>query len=306
MTRPPAVSASVRSGARRAITAGVAAVLVLGAASTSRTTDAAWTDATSFAAAASAGTWATQPPATPANSVIVPDSPTTSINAINWEITTAPGNLDFCVSLTITGATSQPAPWELRADLDLPPFNGMDVGDVYYQGDTQVTLRAAPGDPRTLVITGKGQASEPWNPKWNNVLLDSSRTLPVKLCVGSAPVPPQGSPAWYTTSVRQGEWTDTRACKVLSVIGRVTDTAANPFYFGWTATLDLTDAKARIAQRRTVNEVSWDPNPSNGYQFSTSPGVNKPVPDSYTITSGRMTVIKGTQRATVTACVTGY
>lgn len=138
MTRPAAVSGAVRSGARRAITAGVAAVLVLGAVSTARPTDAAWVDSASFAAAASAGTWSTQPPATPANSVIVPDSPTTSVSAINWEITPDPGNLNFCVAVTITGATSQPAPWELRADLDLPPFSGMSAGSVYYQGDTQV------------------------------------------------------------------------------------------------------------------------------------------------------------------------
>lgn len=302
MTGPGRVFASLGSRTRKTLTAAVAAVFVLGAVSTSVPTEAAWTDATRFSAPASAGTWLTP---TPANSVIVPDAPTTTMTSINWEIAPAPGNMGFCVALSITGASSQPAPWELRADLRKAPFNGMAAADVYYGGSTQVSLKAAPGDRSTLVITGVGQASKPWNAAYNNVLLDSSKTLQIRLCAGSAPVPPQGDAAWYTTSVARGDWTATRACKVLTVTGRVTDLTANPFYFTWVASVDLTDAKQQITSSgRTVNYVVWTPHADpDRYQFSTNPATTNPVADRYTLTGGRMTAIRGTDQMTITACV---
>jgi hypothetical protein len=302
MTAPGRVLASLGSRARKTLTAAAAAVLVLGAASTSVPTEAAWTDSTYFAAAASAGTWLSQ---TPANSVIVPDSPTTTMTAINWEIAPAPGNMGFCVALTITGASAQPAPWELRADLRKAPFNGMAASDVYYGGSTQVTLKAAPGDRSTLVITGVGQASNPFNAAYNNVVLDSSKTLQIRLCAGSAPIPPQGDAAWYTTSVARGEWTVARACKVLTVTGRVTNLTANPFYFTWVASVDLADAKQHIiAGGRTVNYVVWTPHAdADRYQFSTNPATTRPVADRYALTGGRMTAVRGTDQVTITACV---
>ena len=301
MTGPVRVLASLGSRARKTLTAAIAAVFVLGAVSTSVPTEAAWTDSTRFAAPASAGTWQTQ---TPANSVIVPDSATTSIKGTNWEISPAPGNLGFCVALSITGASAQAAPWELRADLRKAPFNGMSVSDVYYGGTTQVTLKASPGDRSTLVITGVGQASQPWNAGYNNVLLDSSKTLQIRLCAGSAPTPPLGDPSWYSTSVARGEWTAARACKVLTVKGRVTNLDANPFFFTWVAQLELTDAKQQITgSGKTINWVQFTPSPNPGWEFALSPEATKPVADRYTLTGGSQMAIRGTQETSVTACV---
>ena len=292
MTGPVRVLASLGSRARKTLTAAVAAVLVLGAVSTSVPTEAAWTDSTRFAAPASAGTWQTQ---TPANSVIVPNSPTTSITSTNWEISTGDGGAAFCVVLVVTGKSAQPTAWELRADLRKAPFNGIALDRVKSQGDP-VTLRAAPGDPSTLLITGDS----------TNRVLDSSRTVRVRLCVWDAPIPPVGDPSWYTTSVAQGEWTTSKACKVLTVKGRVTDLDANPFFFTWVAQLDLTDAKRHVLSSGGVlNWLEFAPWPSDGYQFRLNPAATDPIADRYTVTGGRMTSIRGTQQVTVTACVHG-
>lgn len=292
---------------RALLAAGAAGALALGAASMATPTHAGWTDAVNFKAVASAGSWSTQPPATPAGSVIVPGNTSTTTTAINWDIDATQGNLGFCGSVTIKGTTATPSRWELDADLDKPPFSGQPSLDgIYYQGGTQVKLALAPRNPRIMVITGVGDPALPWNSVYNNVMLDSSKTLTIKLCVSTAMVPGLGEPSWYTATIARGDWTDTRACKVLTVTGKVTDLTANPFYFGWKANLDLTDAKARVAEHKTVNDLSWNPWPSNGYQFYATPNSNQTVPDTYFITSGRMTVVKGTQRVTITACVTGH
>ncbi len=260
-----------------------------------------------FKALASAGSWSNQPPATPANSVIVSGNTTTSVTAINWEIDASPGNLGFCGSVTLRGTTATPTRWELDADLDKPPFSGQPSTDgIYYKDKTQVNLALSPGNPRIMVITGVGDPSKPWNSNYNNLMIDSSRTLTIKLCVSTAMLPGLGQPSWYTATITRGDWTDTRACKVLTVAGKVQDLVANPFYFGWKANLDLTDAKARVDEKKTVSEVQWSPWPSDGYQFYTTPNTTQPVPDTYFMTSGRMTVIKGTQRVTITACVIGH
>lgn len=302
-----ALSQFCRPFFRAAVAAGIAGSLALGAASVAAPTHAGWSDAVNFKAVASAGSWSTQPPATPANSVIVNGNTTTSITAIKWDIDAAQGNLGFCASVTIKGTTASPARWELDADLDKPPFSGQPSLDgIYYQDKTQVKLSLAPGNPRIMVITGVGDPGQPWNSNYNNVMLDSSKTLTIKLCVSTAMVPGLGQPSWYTATTTRGDWTDTRACKVLTVTGKVQDLTANPFYFGWKANLDLTDAKARVAEHKTINDVSWSPWPSNGYQFYATPNSSAAVPDTFFITSGRMTVIKGTQRVTITACVTGH
>jgi hypothetical protein len=61
-----------------------------------------------------------------------------------------------------------------------------------------------------------------------------------------------------------------------------TDAGANPFYFGWQGTVDLKAAKNYLtAHGKTINYVSWSPDPSNGYQFTTPPAASNPVADSY-------------------------
>ena len=229
--------------------------------------------------------------------MFVPDASTTSITSTNWEVTPQPGNMDFCVVIRVTGKSTQLAPWELRADLRKAPFNGVALADVQSQGD-EVTLRAAAGDSSTLVITGGS----------GNRLINSSTTVRVRLCVYYAPVPPKGDAAWYITSVTRGEWTDVKACQVLTVKGRVADLLDNPFFFTWVGDLDLTDAKQRISSAgRTVNYVDWAPYPGQDrHQFSINPTASNPVADRYALTGGRMTAIRGTSQVSITACVMGY
>lgn len=289
----------------------MAATLALGAASTATATHAGWNDAVTFKAVASAASWGNQPPATPANSAIVPGNTTTDIAGITWDVENPDAGLGFCAALTIRGTTTTPARWELDADLDKPPFNGLSsTRGITVEDRVHLSLALSPSNPRIMMITGVGDPSRAWDPKSNNLMLDSSRTLSITLCLGyNDMLPGLGAPSWYTATTARGlgaDWSDTRACKVLTVTGKVQDLTANPFYFGWKANLDLTDAKARVDEHRTINSVTWSPWASNGYQFYATPNNSEPVPDTYSITSGRMTVVRGTQSVTITACVTGH
>ncbi len=281
-------------------------LLVIGIAVTAQsTTTAAWTDPMNLTAAASAGQWSVH---TPSDIVLVPGNEYTVIDGTQWAVAETPGNLDFCVTIAITGVQSEPQVWELRADMSLPPFNGMTgTSNIFYSGSTQVSFSNLEDDPSTLVIRGAG-SGDPWNANWSNALLTDQQTLHVTICVSYAPVPATGEPSWYeTTQGPSGTWTDTLACVRLDATGLVTDLEANPFYFAWTATLDLTDAKTHITGAgKTLNYVSWSPSPSNGYQFTINPTTTNPPPDSYVIDSGRMTALRGTNTTVITACVHGY
>lgn len=282
-------------------------LLALGIGATaSSTTTAAWTDPAHFTTAASAGYWGST--TNPSDVVMVPGNEYTEITGTQWNVAAAPGNLDFCVTITITGTQPDPQQWELRADMSLPPFNGMTgTSGMYYGGSTQVAFSNPADDPSTLVIRGVG-SGDPWNANWNNSLLTDQQTLQVTICVSYAPVPAAGDHSWYQTQqAPSGTWTDTLACVRLDATGLVTDLEANPFYFGWTANLDLTAAKAHItAAGKTLNYVSWSPSPSSGYQFTISPTTTSPPQDSYIIDSGRMTALRGTNTTGIIACVHGY
>ena len=110
------------------------------------------------------------------------------------------------------------------------------------------------------------------------------------------------------------------ACEVVKITGTVTDLNANPFYFGWSTAVDLRPAKAWITKSapytstntgdgnraHTLNYVGFTPDPSQGYQYNINPTANSPVPDSYAMTSGQQTSIRGTQSVSIKYCVNWY
>lgn len=245
------------------------------------------------------------PPATPASTVVVSGNTDTAVQDLDWQI---PGNptTQFCVTATITGTRPTPTAWELLIHLDQAPFYGASVNDLYYSGSSQVNIAAVTGDPTLARITGKSSPGNPWNQAWNNALLDTSKTLTIKLCDSDPQTPTQGNPAWYNATTAPAAQSANQACVRITVTATV-DAAANPFYFGWQANVSLVAAKQYLVNNgKTINYVSWNPDPSGGYQFTTSPTATQPVSDSYTLTSGRMTPIKAGDTETITACVHGF
>ena len=287
------------------------------------TSTAAWTDRARFTASATTGKWKTEPPSDPQHPsevVVAAGNTNTKLLSTGWKVFGPKNNNSFCATMSITGAQSEPQPWELRADMTKPPFNGMSgtsdvmyglwVDGTQYGGRVQVGFSNPAGDSRTLMIRGvtAGDPKSPWDPDWNNALLTDQRNLEVVVCVSGAPTPAAGDPSWYKVSQSaSGTWTGTRACVRLQVAGRVADEKANPFYFGWSGQLDLTAAKAHIrdAGHTVRNDLEWDPWPSGGYQFSTTPETFNPLADSYRIDSGRMTAIRGTETTSIQACLIG-
>lgn len=290
---------------RRRCWAVVASVLgggVLSLALIAGVTQGAWVDQVHVAATAAAGQWVTAPVVPPPP--ILGGNQDTVLKGTDWLITGTP-NDSFCVDVTITGASATPQPWTLVLRLDRAPFNGSAVSGIHYQGSNQVQIAAVPGDPSQARVTGVSSAGNPWNANWNNALLTSSQSLTIRLCDSSPGVPALGDPSWYTVSVAQGTWTPTLACLAITVTA--TTGNDNPFYFGWVADLSLVSAKNHITgSGKTVNYVSWTPDPSGGFQFLTTPSTYNPVADSYHIASGRMTAIKTGGHTTITACVNGF
>ncbi|MEV8252841.1 hypothetical protein AB0O95_02625 [Rhodoglobus sp. NPDC076762] len=288
----------------------IAATGLLFAASTTtapKETVAAWTDPAIFVAEATTGTWANTAP-TPSSIVIVPGNTSTSLDSTVWDIPASPTSSAFCVDVTVRGTDGTPREWQLHADMTLPPFNGRTGSDgIYSRGSTQARFSTSSASPTTLVITGAGSGGSNWNESYNNRLLTDTQQLIITICVSNTPIAAPGATSYYSVTQTPTTWTDTQACIAVTATGKVTDLQANPFYFGWQATVNLAAAKNRILSAgKTVNYVGWSPSPSSGYQFTTSPTAYYPPADSYAITTGRATAIKGTQSSTITACVYGY
>lgn len=222
----------------------------------------------------------------------------------------ANSNLQVCVNLSVTGTTSTPAPWELRVDLSLPPFNGLSSSALQSQGQNQVNVDDAGGG--FARVYGKTNSGNPWNADWNNALLTSSQTLDkIKLCSYNTPqaIAASTDPSWYTLTYTNGEWTATKACVTVTAKATV-DPTYFPFDFVWQATLDITAAKNKITSSgKTLNYVSWIPSTGSGYWTSTPTNYNNPLPNSYAIVSSQNGGNNGNlntnnfKTQTVTACV---
>ena len=246
-----------------------------------------------------------KPKSTPATEVIVPANTDTVMQDIDWQIPNSP-NGQFCTTTTLTGATASPKAWQLLIRLDKAPYYGATASQVFYRGNSQVTISPVAGDPTLARVTGVSNPGNPWNSSWNNALLDSSKTLTITLCDSSPQAPKAGDTSWYAATTAKGTQNASQACVVLTVTPKV-DEDDNPFYFGWQASVDLRAAKSYLTGLgKTINYVSWSPDSGGGYQFALSPTATNPVADTYTLTSGMMSAIKAGDPTTITACVNAY
>lgn len=242
---------------------------------------------------------------TPASTVVVSGNTDTAVQDLDWQISGNPTG-QFCVTATLTGTSATPKAWQLLVHLDKPPFYGGTPNDLFYSGSSQVNIAAVAGDSTLARITGSSSPGNPWNQAWNNALLDTTRTLSITLCDSNPRTPTPGNPSWYTATTTQGTQSSNQACVKLTVTA-IVDEDDNPFYFGWQASVNLVAAKQYLINSgKTINFVSWNPDPSGGFQFTTSPTASQPVADSYALTSGRNTPVKAGDTETITACVHAF
>ena len=228
----------------------------------------------------------------------------TVISDIEWNLGSA---RQVCTVASVTGIDGTPRDWAIRVDPNAAPWSGTSAGQIDVNGTGIVTAQ----DDGMVLITGRTRGGR-FDPRTNNTPLTSDQTATITICNYNAPVPPPATdPSWYSATTTQGTWTDTQACIVLTVATTRSDFAINPFFYGWTTTIDLTAAKARITSAgRTLNDVSWQPYPNGSTDFWATPATYDPPLDSYTLTSGYNTALRaaggGADSTTATICVRGY
>ena len=293
-----------------AIIAVVAAVVAMVVAAGARVvpTEASWADPLTLSTPVSAGTWDVPPPPLAIrDGGITAGNTATAVSAITW--TKLQPNT-FCTVVAFTGTSAEPEDWKLRVDLDRIPFRGLRADQVsVYRG-----LKVA-GPDNTLLISGisSHDPNAPFDDWSNNTPITNARTATVEICLDWGTTP-QGDPDWYTTAVTPGtgaDWSDRRACLTLTAATTQHDLTANPFFYGWTATLDMSSAIARVTgSGHHAEAIEWRGVYPDGTNLTTTPPPGGPPSASYTLVSGASTALRATgsghEVTTVTACVVDY
>lgn len=270
---------------------------------TTTTTTTTSTPTTSTTSTTLPPTTTAPPPPSVVSGGISAANPDTVIDAIDWTISTA---RQACTVAHIAGIDDTPRHWAIRVDLSAAPWNGTPANHINLNGTGTIVVES----PTSILITGRTHGGG-FNPRTNNTPLTSSQTALITICDYNAPVPPPADPSWYTVTTTQGEWTDTRACYVVTAQTTRHDLATYPFFYGWTTVVDMTAAKARITGAgRTLNHVSWSPYPNGATDLWAEPQTYHQPQDSYTLRSGFNLALRaaggGHDAKSVTVCVNGY
>jgi len=212
-----------------------------------------------------------------------------------------------CTEVHVTGASATARPWAVRVNLAVAPWYGSATNRVQTNGTASIAVENA----GSLLLTGLTHRGG-FDPRTNNTPLTNQRTALVTICNYNAPPPPAtADPSWYTVTQTRGVWTTTQACVVVTATTTRSDLGSSPFFYGWTATVDLAAAKARIVDAgRTLNYVGWSPYPNGVDNFAAAPGSFNPPQDNYTITSGFDFALRptggGADSRSTTVCVHGW
>jgi len=228
----------------------------------------------------------------------------TVISNILWIISTA---RQLCTEVYVTGASATARPWAVRVNLGVAPWYGSPTNRVQTNGTAAIVVESAGSLLLTGLIHGGG-----FDPRTNNTPLTNQRTALVTICNYNNPPPPAtADPSWYTVTQTRGVWTATQACVVVTATTTRSDLGSSPFFFGWTTTVDLAAAKARIVDAgRTLNFVGWSPYPNGVDNFAVAPGSFNPPQDTYAITSGFDFALRptggGADSRSTTVCIHGW
>ncbi|QAY58558.1 hypothetical protein ET475_00085 [Microbacterium protaetiae] len=272
----------------------VAAGAVVAAQSSLAPTTASWSDSVYATAEVSA---AAQPEG-PILGPLAPGNDDTIISDVDWNIPEM--NAGFCTTLTVTTNSPEPIAWAVSVDMSKAPFAGANIGDLSAQ-DGRATLTADPNDAKHLIMTPVS---------WWYPTVTAGQSAIVSLCLVNPVNPPPADNSWFNVDIaRVDGWTPTRVCKTITITGN-RDLEEHPFFFGWTAEVDLSDMLSDMQQAGgTPNQVIWDPDPAGGFNLVATPGGNETgsgVASKYTLVSGPRLAIKGTQSVAVTVCVSGF
>lgn len=284
-------------------TSGVAAVpagawtnTFVGTASTPQAVCQATTTTTTTTTTSSTTTTTTQPPPPRVTSGgISSANPETVISAIVWD---QPAATKVCTQVAVTGISSTAWHWAIQIDLTVAPWFGTSAQHLSAQGTGVTTILS----PTLVLVTGQSSGG-PWDPQRNNTPITNSQTALVTICNQNPVAPTPGDSKWYTVTPTLQPATKTEACVV--VTASPTAAAPTPFFFGWTANIDLTAAKAAlVAAGGTPKNVTWSPQPNGTPNYSATP-VNANTPfGAYTIVSGLEYALRaGGAPATITVCV---
>lgn len=229
-------------------------------------------------------TWAYTPPAGP----VSPGNGNTVMPNIEWTLVTN-NPVQVCFTATVSTTSTTPVPWQLKMDLAQAPFNGT---------TSQFALLNAPGGAdiawklgitydhtaMTALIAGKPDVDAPVT------TITSATTLRFQVCNYNLPPGVQTPSAYTVTYSNSPAWTATRACVTATVTGNGT----SRFFFGWTAEIDMSAARA------AVGGSGWSELTDNFWQLTrTDLGGNK-----FRFTSNTAANISGTQTYVFTYCAT--
>ncbi len=207
----------------------------------------------------------------------------------------------MCTVVSVTGIDSTPRDWEVLVDLNAAPWYGTSASRLVLSGSGTITVV----DDTTVRITGRSHRGK-FNSRNNNTPITSSQTALLEICNHQAPAPEPGDSSWYAVSFDPDPWTETTECVDMTVTSLRSDLATFPFYFGWTTTVDLSEAMTFFGEDEPVR-ITFEPKPNGSNDYSVEPAED---PYTYRITSGHDSALRalggGADSFSTTICVRGY
>lgn len=234
-------------------------------------------------------TWTHTGPSTPPGPVN-PGAPSVVMTDIEWTLVTN-NPVQACFTAHVTTTSTTPMDWSLTIDMSRPPYNGADprVLQLSGQDSWRYTLHRDTPEPGIVTVTGSANGGRTTVVAGQEHLVD--------VCAWTLPEGVQTPGAYTVTTVPASgaDWTDRRACLVTTVTGNGTE----PFYFGWTADVDMTPAIDHLAEAgRQLSAYAYG---SNEWMLTRTP-----TDTGFVVTSRSPANIHDTGTFTFLTCAVSY
>lgn len=220
---------------------------------------------------------------------IRPGTPDTVLTNIVWDLlTNNPTQVCFHGDVSTTSTT--PVAWALDIDLSQPPFNGVAARTLSLQGVDGWRYDLARDTP------ADGMAQITGNVRGGRATIIAGQTYRVELCDWRLPDGVDTPSAYTVSTVPTTPWTDTHACLATTITGNGT----SQFYVGWSTTVDMAPAVARLTDAGHVLDA-WTYGPDEWKVDRTQTG-----PTTFLVTSDGPSTIAGTQSFTFITCAVDW
>lgn len=257
-------------------------------------TQANWTDEVAVSTSASAGDWDT---ITGGDGGITPATDDTLIANIDWQFAS---RSQLCANVTVETSSASPADWAIDVDTAAAPWNGTTAGAGAIESGGVGVM-----DGAVLHVTGNYAEGAPFDSSHNNTPLSQGQHASVRLCVYDAGNPAIADPSWYSVEQHAPVLSENKVCTSIDLEGQV-DPADYRFYYGWEATMDLSEAWSMLADAGyDFNYVSMNPDPEGNWNYAVAPEEVSPTQDLYQLSSETNSAIKGEESQTLTWCLHG-